>query len=85
MRWLGLSVNLESSRANYLLSRLLVGRNEIEQGPAFLARVARLRLENPAVRYFFIVALTFQNLTDLAFRVILSFEELGLLSKIADR
>ena len=85
MGWLGLSVNLESSGANYLLSRLLVGRIEIEQGSEFLAREARLRLENLTVRYFYIEALIFQNLTDLALRVILSFEELGLRSIIADK
>ena len=85
MVWLGLSVNLESFGANYLLRRLLVGRNEILQGSEFLARVARLRLENLTVRYFYIEALIFQNLTDLALRVILSFEELGLRSIIADK
>ena len=62
-----------------------MGRIEIEQGSEFLAREAQLRLENLTVRYFYIEALIFQNLTDLALRVILSFEELGLRSIIADK
>lgn len=62
-----------------------MGRNEIEQGSEFLAREARLWLENLTVRYFYIEALIFQNLTDLALRVILSFEELGIRSIIADK
>lgn len=85
MHRLKLSVNLESLSANYLLGRLLVGRNKTEQGSAFTGRAMRIKVGNLTFWYFYLETLISQNLTDLALRVISYSEELGLPSTIADK
>jgi tetratricopeptide (TPR) repeat protein len=80
-----LSVTPEHSDANYLLGRLLIGKDKFEEGFAFLETAVQMRPENLTFWNSYLEVLISQNLTGYALRSIASAEEQGLTSRTIDK